>query len=308
MTNFNSVNNYIPLQNLAQTKAGLVGNSQVQQNTQNQQSQQQINQPTQQTINPQQIFTYQMAKMDNEVVLKYLQNLLNLPNSIDKFLNQTNAKNADPKMLQVLIENMINTKALSEFLNQNSTQAISKLMQTISSSLKNGVSDVSQLKEILNILVSIQNSTNINSNTLKELLLLYIPLNIPAFEEKGDFNKIEEENKEKIKNSTLSLLIQTINFSNILSCINQNNNYLLIEFYSNQDFPKENFAKIITKLSKEANINTLIEFKQNNTEEAKEQKQNLKVISQGFVPTDILILSHLIIKTIFKIDNDFSTI
>ena len=75
MTNFNSVNNFIPAQNLAQTKAGLVGNSQIQQNTQNQQPQQQLNQTiAQQTINPSQIFNYQMAKMDNEVVLKYLQN------------------------------------------------------------------------------------------------------------------------------------------------------------------------------------------------------------------------------------------
>ena len=211
-------------------------------------------------------------------------------------------------MLQILIENMVNTKALSEFLNQNSNEAISKLMQTISTTLKNGITDVTQLKEMLSVLVAIQTSTNLNSNTLKELMLLYIPLNIPAFEEKGNFNKIEEENEEKIKNSTLSLLIQTINFSNILCCINQHNNNLLIDFYANKDFPKENFAKIITGLSKEANINSYLEFKQNKIKPTKETIQNFKVISQGFIPTDVLILSHLIIKTTFKIDSDFSII
>ena len=117
---FNSINNYNP-NIVSNQKAGLVQNSQNQQSpAQNQITQQPQQTPTQQ-INPGLMYDFQAAKMDNETILKYLQNLMKLPNSIDKFVNQLNSKNIDPKITSILIQNMISTKALGEFLNQNST-------------------------------------------------------------------------------------------------------------------------------------------------------------------------------------------
>ena len=168
MENFRPIN--LNTQNISQTKAGLVQNSQnqpAQQQTLQMQAQPQALQQNQ-TVNPSIMYDFSTVKMDNETVLKYLQNLLNLPNSIDKFVNQLNSKNIDPKIAAILVENMISTKALSEFLNQNSMNAISKLLQTISSSLKSGISDVTQLKEILAILNTIQINTNLSTNTIKE--------------------------------------------------------------------------------------------------------------------------------------------
>ena len=286
MTEFNSINN-LNFQKIAPNKAGLVQNSQVQNNSTPQQNQ---NLPTNQnfinqnqTINPSLMYDMQIAKMDNEVVLKYLQNLLNLPNSIDKFVNQLNSKNIDPKMLQILVENMINTKALAQLLNQNSTEAISKLLQTISNSLKSGVSDISQLKEILSVLNAIQASTNLNSNTLKEILLLYIPLSIPVFDKEIETETVNKEEETKIQNSTLSLMIQTINFGNALCCLNQENNDLLIELYIESSFPKENFIKIITTLSKEASINSFIDIKPKKTQEKEKTIETKEVEKIKFI-------------------------
>ena len=103
-------------------------------------------------------------------------------------------------------------------------------------------------------------------------------------------------------------MIQTINFGNALCCLNQENNDLLIELYIESSFPKENFIKIITTLSKEASINSFIYIKAKKTQEKENQIQNFKVISKGFIPIDVLILSHIITKTIFKIDIDYETI
>jgi len=130
MENFSSINITTNINNIAQTKANMVQNSQ---NTPNQQQapQPQLQTPQQaQNINPSLMYDFSIAKMDNETVLKYLQNLLKLPNSIEQFVNQLNAQSIDPKIKSILIENMISTKALSELLNQNSTEAISKLLQT----------------------------------------------------------------------------------------------------------------------------------------------------------------------------------
>lgn len=303
MENLNGIN--FNIQNIAQQKANIVQNSE--QNTQSQTQFQQntpLAQQQTQYINPSLMYDFQLAKMDNETVLKYLQNLLKLPNSIEKFVNMLNNKNIDPKIASILVENMISVKVLSEFLNKNSTEAISKLMQTISTSLKSGVSDVSQLKEILSILGAIQSSTNLNSATVKELLLLYIPLNQPVFDKEIESGNLSEEENKKIKNSKLSILFETINFSNILCTINEEENNIFIDIFTTKDFPNNHFTAIINALAKEININPLIEFR-NIKENISSEKQNFKIVSDEYISSNILMLSHFIIKAIFKIDNDF---
>ena len=308
MTEFNSINfNNFNRANLNQAKAGLVNEVQNESQGQNQIIQNQL--PQQNTsanqINQNLIYNMQMAKMDNEVLLKYLQNLLNLPNSIDKFVSQLNKNSIDSKVVKILLENLISTKALGEFLNQNSTEAISKLLQTMSNSLKSGINDISQLKEVLAILTSIQTSSiNTNNNNLKELLLLYIPLNNQVFDIQGKFKEEDEYNKE-IKNSTLSILLETINFSNVLCCLNEDNNKIFVEIFINKTFNKNEFNRIINAFCKETNINSFVEYKDKETSNNQKSVQNFKIISDSFIPTNILILSHLIIKTIFKLDSDF---
>jgi len=307
MENFSSINITTNINNIAQTKANMVQNSQ---NTPNQQQapQPQLQTPQQaQNINPSLMYDFSIAKMDNETVLKYLQNLLKLPNSIEQFVNQLNAQSIDPKIKSILIENMISTKALSELLNQNSTEAISKLLQTISSSLKSGINDVSQLKEILAILGTIQTNSTISTNTLKELLLLYIPLNNPVFDKDTSFEDLSENEKTSVKSAKISILFETNNFSNLLCTLSESNKDILIDIYTTKIFPKENFNNIIQTLAKEISINPLIEFKEKSVQENNFSIQNFKVLSDGFISSNSLILSHLIIKTIFKLDDNFSS-
>lgn len=300
---FNSIN--FNLSNIANQKAGLVQNkndlptgSQAQLQEQFQPKQ---NMPVQ-NINPSLMYDLQMAKMDSETVLKYLQNLLNLPNSIEKFVNQLNSKNIDPKLAKILIENMISAKALSEFLNQNSNLAISKLMQTISESLKSGV-DAVQLKEMLSFLNVLQANSSLTVNAFKEILLLYIPLNIPVFDKDVDIKGEEIVEDKDEKTLKLSILIETIHFSNFLIVINEMDNIFYIEVHSNDLFEKEEFLRIMNVLSKEAFISTEIYFKNKKDSGIKNEKQNFKVISNGYMSSNMLILSHMIIATILKIDN-----
>ena len=193
---------------------------------------------------------------------------------------------------------------MNEFLNQNSTQAIQKLLQTISTSLKSGVSDVSQLKEIMTILSAIQTNSSLSSNTLKELLLLYIPFECQVFDKQLSPKELNEEEKSLIKNSKLSILFSTKNYSNLLCTINEFENSLILDICTTKKFPKEKFSSIIETLSKEANIISCVGFKE--IKEAKEEclEQNFKIYSDGFLASNILIFSHLIIKTIVMIDDE----
>ena len=306
MTNFNSINNNFNIQqNFASQKAGIVKENQNQTIEQNNQNKPSILPSQQQTqINPNLLINYETVKMTNEQVLKYLLNLLDMPTSIDKFISNLNNPKAQDKITKLLVENLLNVKALNEFLNQNSTNAINKLLNIITTTLQQGNEDISQLKDMLSILSAIQQTSSVSTNTIKEFLLLYIPLNIPIFDKQGDFKNIDEENEKTIKSSKLSIMLETINFSNMLCAINSSDNQLFLDIYSRDLFPFEKFNKIIKLLAQNANLNLSIDFKITKTEEKQNQIQNFKVNSSGNIPLNVLLLAHLTIKTIFKLDND----
>lgn len=308
MTNFNPINSNFNIQNnFSSQKAGLVQNSQNQAINQFNQNQSQTPaQNLQTSLNPNLLINYEAVKMTNEQVLKYLLNLLEMPSSIDKFIsNLNNAKNQD-KIAKLLNENLLNIKALNDFLNQNSTNAINKLLNIISTTLKQGNEDISQLKEMLTILNSIQQSSLINANTLKEFLLLYIPLNIPIFNKQDEIKNQDEQETKIIKSSILSIMLETINFSNILCSINSNDNQIFLDIYSNNFFPFEKFNKIMVLLTQNGNINVSCDFKILKTIEKENSTQNFKVNSTGNIPLNVLLLAQMTIKAIFKLDNDFS--
>lgn len=269
-------------------------------------AQQAIAQNQAQLIKETQIVTPKEIKMENDVVQKYLQNLLKAPESLEKLIelsqgNQNTTKGYE--FLKIFIQNMIDTKALAQLLNQNSKDAIQKLLSTISQSLKQSNVDVTQMKEILSILSSIQTTTNSNTNAIKELLLLYIPINYQVFNNDTDFSAIEDNCMDAIKNSLLSVLFETKSFANVLITINEDNSTIIFGVYANKSFPYDKFKTMVSTISKEQGVTILSEFKAINSENNGD-KQNFRVISNDFVPTSALIASNVAIKTIFKLDND----
>lgn len=253
----------------------------------------------------------EVLKMENEVVQKYLQNLLNMPEGMDKILNALNTKETNTQsyqFLKIFVENMLNNKELSQLLNQNSNEAIQKLLNVISQTMKYSSSDTAQLKEILSVLNTIHTTSSINTNTLRELFLLYIPIDYQVYKQDSDFKKIEEEQGERIKNSILSIMLETYNFSNILAILNSENNIITVQICAIESFPFEKFKKHILEFSKENSINVLCDFVKINNSENKGQKQNFKVVSQNYIPVNIINTAYFLIKTIFKTDNDMNNI
>lgn len=245
------------------------------------------------------------TKLENQQILKYLQNSMKMPETIEKFVKEIAGKNVSESTIEKFINSMLDTKVINEFLNQNSKIAIEKMLQTIANSIKTGGSDVAQLKDMLAVLTTIHHNTIVDTNTVKELLLLYIPLNCPVFDSQMEFKKVAQDQEEKIKNSTLSILFQTINFSNILCCITGENNDILVELYSTDDFPYKEFEKIVQVIAKEAHLNIRFDFMRINVVSSDEAKQDFRIISNEFLPSNVLIVTHLLIKTLFQFDDKF---
>lgn len=267
---------------------------------------QNLNETVQNQLQPQaaaaksEVYNREMAKMDSEVLLKYLQNVMKMPENVNKLLTTL-----DSPIIKALVEKTIDVKVLSQILNTNSKEAIEKVLKAISDSIKSGAKDINQLKDVLGILSTIQNSTS--NNAVKELLLLYIPVNPPIFDKNVDFQAGSEEEENAINNSAFSLIFETVNFSNISCCINTYENSLYVETYAEKIFPFEKFKKVLDTFKKEMNLRIETENKIiKRVENDKKRIRNFNIISTGFVSFDVLILAHLIVKTIFKIDETFN--
>ncbi len=238
-------------------------------------------------------------KMNSEVLLKYLRNVMKMPENINKLL-----LTLESPIIKALIGKNVDTKVLTEILNNNASDAIERVLKAIAESLKSGVKDVNQLKDVLGILNAIQNSAS--ANVVKELLLLYIPVNPPIFDKNIEFKPESKEEDYAIQNSDFSLIFETVNFSNVLCCINSFENTIYLRFFADNSFPFEKIRKAISIFKKEMNYK--IEIEENIVKRKKQDKQqtrNFNVVSSGFVPCDVLITAHLVVKTVFKIDETF---
>ena len=275
-------------------------------------------QNAQNTQNNNSVFVYNLetAKMDQQVVQKYLQNLLNMPKTLEELVQNTqNNTSQNTKIdaktyqfLKIFVQNLINTETLAEIMNQNSKDAIQKLLNTMSVMLKSGSKNSSQLKEMLSVLNAIQASTSSQSSgVLKDLLLLYIPVNSQMYFEKDNFS-IDETQEMAINQNALSILFETLNFSNILATINEDSNNLFLAIFAKSDFAFSRFKNIISTVAKEKNINVVIDFKNLNQNNKKEEKptQNFKIIANKLISSNALLLSQIIVKTIFSMDDNYN--
>ncbi|MBR6298367.1 MAG: hypothetical protein IKR34_03905, partial [Candidatus Gastranaerophilales bacterium] len=84
------------------------------------------------------------TKLESQQILKYLQNSLKMPETIEKFVKEIAKQDISESTIEKFLNSMLDTKVLNEFLNQNSKAAIDKMLQTITNSIKTGGSDVAQ--------------------------------------------------------------------------------------------------------------------------------------------------------------------
>ncbi len=284
MTNFNPINNY-----------NIINNYNFNCKTPQKEPQNEVIN----TINQELLLDFKTFDSDNQNLLKYLKNLLNYPTSIEQFLKNLNNKTINNKELEILINNNVDLKILSRILSSDSKIGLKKVLTQIEYLSQNFSQN--HLSEILSTL----NSLQVSKETLKEFLLLYIPINFETFEKRGNFGDFELENKEEIKNSTLSIMFQTLNYSNILITLVELNNSLLIDFFVNETFPEAKFTLVVKEFSKNNSINVDLNKKAIKIEN-ETKKQSFRIISNDFVSINIILICNFIIKTILKFDNDFS--
>lgn len=257
-----------------------------------------------------------ITQMEVEQSAKYIKELLNLPKEMSEVLariinskTMTTAQNV--QLLSLLSSGKVNIEDLAKLLGENSKVATQKLVQMIAQVSKMGAKDTAQLQELMNILGSVATTSSEPQAALKNFILLYLPW-LPLNEkgENRDFTlDIEEGSGGEGAPDSITILIQTVNFSNIKVILEEHQGGQ-VEIFMNciQEFPQEKALAIIKSESQKLNIKTglAVEVAKKENLENKIQKAKAEISASPKVSPQLVLMAHAVIKVVFKIDKDFS--
>ncbi len=215
------------------------------------------------------------------------------------------------KNLEILSNGMINLNQISQLIQINGKDALTKIIMAMTEASKSGITDLSQLKDmarLINASISVA-AENDSAKTMKLLLLLYLPW-LPL-KEGVDFD-LEIETKQGAKDETDSILtvtITTINYGTVIATLmleTSNSVQMLIE--CSEKFPKEELQMRIDREKKHYSMEALTTFR--TKKEIVPNSQNAKASVNMSQTTEInpylLLSAHSIIRHVIDIDNNTS--
>ena len=253
-----------------------------------------------------------ISTVEIEQRANYIKDLLNLPRDFQTLINQIQGNSTNSQILKelskLLIGDKINLTALNNLIANNSKDAVQKLMMTIMSVSKMGSNNVSQLKELMGMF-SAAGAAGDNIQAVKNLLMLYLPwlplslrneLNLDF--EIGITDKNGSEGSQG--NETITIMIQTANFGNILAVLtlNQNGN-IDISIMADENFPEKEVMQKLKDENKKINIETTVSIQTQKTPEYNKKSQEIKVTNCDSVSPKLILAAHSLIKIIIEVDS-----
>ena len=230
-----------------------------------------------------------------------------LNNIIQNIQPQTAQVQKDAAVL--FFSGMIHLPDLSRLILKNSKEAVASLIIAMASASKSGMTN-EQIRETLSIINSCiaMAETGNNTQTLKSLMMLYIPW-LPLNEGVGFDLEIEAPDGENESNdSKLTVLIQTKNFGNVKGVFTlTTSNSVDIYIVCSEDFPKKILQKSLAEESSSHAMTATIDIeavtpKKKEQFETQEAKVNLSATNE--MNPYLLLMAHAFIRNTIFIDSN----
>lgn len=260
---------------------------------------------------------YSQSLRMNELVSSqkslYLRDLMNLPKEMQEILMFLQKDVAMSKQASTLLMQNISISDLAALLQANAKDAMNKLVFVMAEASKQGLSDVSQLKEaikLINASVSVAGQEN-SSQVLKNFMLLYLPW-LPL-KEGVDF-ELEVETSESQggeSEDSITILITTINFGNIKAVLILNKSKSIdIVVSCSENFPKEELLERISGEGKKHSVQTGVVFDEKSANASGQNTHQAKVCMSNLSEVNpfLLLMANAVIRHTIEIDNEFSAI
>ena len=214
------------------------------------------------------------------------------------------------KNLQILSGGMINLADLAAMIQVNGKDAITKLILTMANTAKQGVTDLSQLKDtarLINASIALAYQEN-SAQTLKTILLLYLPW-LPL-QEGTDFEiEIQQDPDNEDNDSILVITISTVNFGKVIATlILETSNSVHVNIECSDKFPKDELLNRMKSEEKHYSMQSVVSFQAIETTPAEttQTKASVTMSSMAEINPYMLLMSHTVIRNTIMIDNEAS--
>lgn len=213
------------------------------------------------------------------------------------------------KNLTLSPNGMLNLSLIAQMIQTNGKEAVTKLIAAMAASSKQGVTDLSQIKEMARLINNSMAAASQNdpAQTLKVLLLLYLPW-LPLEEGVGFDLDIETTEENDESDSILTITISTVNYGTVVATlVLETSNSVHVSIECSKDFPKDELLIRIQGDEKHYSMNSVITF---SPREAKSEEAVAKAKINMSQTTEInpfmLLMAHTIIRHTIEIDNNKS--
>ena len=216
------------------------------------------------------------------------------------------------KTLQINSGGMINLADIANLIQANGKDAVTKLIQSMAGMAKQGVADLSAMKEtakLINASIALASPEN-PQQTLKTLLLLYLPW-LPLAEGTGFDIEIQASEGGNEKDSILIITVSTINFGNVVATlILETSNSVHVNIECSEKFPKEELLSRIESDEKHYSMQSVVSFETKSTPlerpEGELTKAKINMSATNEINPYLLLMAHTIIRHTIVIDNNAS--
>lgn len=261
-----------------------------------------------------QMFAQHIAAQKNAMsqtqaqILAQLQGLTT-PNQIQALIQSQMASQLQGsiKNLTLSPNGMIDLTQISQMLQINGKEAVTKLITAMTQASKQGINDLGQIKDmakIINASVAAA-SKNDTGQTLKVLMLLYLPW-LPLEEGVGFDLDIETKEDGDDSDSILTISITTVNFGVITATlVLETSNSVQVNIECSPEFPKDELNLRIGNDEKNYSMNSLISYSEKSSKsEENVAKAKINMSKTTEINPYMLLMAHTIIRHVIEIDNN----
>lgn len=241
----------------------------------------------------------------------YLKDLMNLPKDLKEilaFIQNKSTSSAQIADLKTLLSTNINIANLSELMQKSGKEALNKLVLTMAEASKQGINDISQIKDamkLINASISVAGQES-PSQVLKNFMLLYLPW-LPL-QAGADFElEIESSESENSESETiLTIMISTRNYGNIkVLLILKGLNSFDIFVTCIDKFPKEELLKRINEENKLHALQSTMTFEQKELKYENDKSHQAKISMSNLSEVNpfLLLMANALIRHTIELDN-----
>ena len=218
---------------------------------------------------------------------------------------------ASLKNLDILSSGMLNLSQISQLLQANGKEALTKIIMAMTEASKAGITDLSQMRDmakLINASIAVA-AENDSAKTLKLLLMLYLPW-FPLKEGVDfDLEVSQNDNGKGESDSILTVTITTINYGTVVATlILETSNSVQVVIECGPDFPKDEFELRMGNDKKHYSMDTVTTFnvKSPTTPQVDRAKASINMSQTTEINPYLLLSAHSIIKHVIDIDNNAS--